>query len=117
MKVIATIDVGLPGTGGDIASGEGALWVTQKTVPLTRVDPATNKVTAQFYGPGGDAMRVGLGYLWLSHGNEGRVWRFLPARAVSGGPHSWTLDATKADLDGDGKPDLLIEDLTTFIPG
>jgi YVTN family beta-propeller protein len=117
MRVVANIDVGLPGTGGDIAAGEGALWVTQKTVPLTRVDPATNKVTAQFFGPGGDAMRIGLGYVWLSQGREGRVWRFLPGKAVFGGSHPWTVDALKADLDQDGKPDLLVEDLVTFIPG
>jgi len=62
-------------------------------------------------------MRVGHGYVWLSNGKEGRVWRFLPAKAIAAGPHSWTLDAQKADLDGDGKPDLLVEDLVTFIPG
>lgn len=117
MKLVATIDVGLPGTGGDIATGEGALWVTQKTVPLTRVDPATNRVTAQFYGPGGDAMRIGFGYVWLSHGREGRVWRFLPAKAAAAGPHAWTADAVEADLNGDDKADLLVENLETFIPG
>jgi len=117
LKVVATIDVGVPGTGGDIAAGEGALWVTQKTIPISRIDPITNTVTAQLYGPGGDAMRIGHGYVWLSNGREGRVWRFLPQKVVSAGPHSWTMDAQKADLDGDSKPDLLIEDLATFIPG
>src|SRR5579863_282044 len=80
MQVVATIDAGVPGPGGDIATGEGALWVTQKTIPVSRIDPATNKVTAQLYGPGGDAMRIGHGYVWLSNGNQGRVWRFLPKR-------------------------------------
>jgi virginiamycin B lyase len=117
LKVVATIDVGLPGTGGDIAAGEGALWVTQKQVPITRIDPATNVVTAQLRGPGGDAMRIGDGYVWLSNGREGQVWRFLPSKVAVAGPHSWTVDAQKADLDGDGKPDLLVEDLATFIPG
>lgn len=117
MKVVATIDAGVPGTGGDIATGEGALWVTQKTVPVTRIDPATNQVTAQLTGPGGDAMRVGHGYVWLSNGREGMVWRFLPAKVVAAAPHSWTEDAQKADLDGDNKPDVLVEDLATFIPG
>ena len=27
------------------------------------------------------------------------------------------IDAQQVDLDGDGKPDLLVEDLDTFIPG
>jgi len=117
MKVVATIDVGVPGTGGDIATGEGALWVTQRTIPISRIDPATNKVTAQLYGPGGDAMRIGHGYVWLSNGRQGKVWRFLPQKVVSAAPHSWTDDAQQVDLDGDGKTDLLVEDLATFIPG
>ena len=83
MKVVATIDAGVPGTGGDIATGEGALWVTERTIPVTRIDPATNKVTAQLYGPGGDAMRIGHGYVWLSNGREGKVWRFLAQKVIS----------------------------------
>jgi YVTN family beta-propeller protein len=117
LKVVATIDVGVPGTGGDIAAGEGAVWVSQKTIPVSRIDPSTDKVTAQLTGPGGDALRVGHGYVWLSNGREGTVWRFLPAKAIAAAPHSWIEDAQKADLDGDGKPDLLVEDLETFIPG
>src|SRR6266446_2096903 len=114
-KVVATIDVGVPGTGGDIATGEGALWVTQKTIPVTRIDPASNKVTAQLAGPGGDAMRVGHGYVWLSNGREGTVWRFLPAKAIAAAPHSWTEDAQQADLNGDHKPDVL-EGISTPCP-
>ncbi len=117
LKVVATIDAGVPGPGGDIAAGEGAVWISQKTIPVSRIDPSTDKVTAQLTGPGGDAMRVGDGYVWLSNGREGVVWRFLPAKAIAAAPHSWTVDAQKADLDGDGKPDLLVEDLPTFIPG
>ena len=117
MKVVATIDVGVPGPGGDIAAGEGALWVTQKTVPVSRIDPATNRVTAQLTGPGGDAMRVGNGYVWLSNGKEGAVWRFKAQKAISAAPHSWTEDAQRVDLDSDGKTDLLVEDLVTFLPG
>ena len=32
-------------------------------------------------------------------------------------PHPWTDDAQQVDLDGDGKTDLLVEDMATFIPG
>jgi len=117
MKVVATIDAGVPGTGGDIATGERALWVTQKSIPVSRIDPASNKVTAQLVGPGGDAMRIGHGYVWLSNGREGKVWRFLPQKAISAAPHPWTDDAQQVDFDGDGKTDLLVEDLETFIPG
>lgn len=74
-RVVATIDVGHPGPGGDIAGGEGAVWVTAVNVPLTRIDPATNKVTVQFVGPGGDALRVGHGSVWLCSFFLQEVWR------------------------------------------
>jgi virginiamycin B lyase len=117
MRVVATIEVGIPGTGGDIAAGEGAVWVTIHTIPVIRIDPVTNKVTAQFVGLGGDAMRVGHGYVWLSNGRQHTVWRFLPQRVTAAAPHSWTEDARPVDLDGDGGPDILVEDAVTFIPG
>jgi virginiamycin B lyase len=117
LRAVATIETGIPGPGGDIAAGEGAVWLTQKTIPVTRIDPASNKVTAQLAGPGGDAMRVGHGYVWLSNGREGTVWRFLPAKATAAAPHSWTEDARPADLNGDNNPDVLVEDLETFMPG
>jgi YVTN family beta-propeller protein len=116
-KVVATIEVGVPGLGGDIAAGEGSVWVTEKTIPISRIDPSSNKVTAQFAGPGGDAMRVGHGYVWLSNGRRSNVWRFAPGKATGAVPHTWLRDAQHADLDADGKPDVLVEDMVTFIPG
>ncbi len=79
-KVAATIEVGVPGPGGEIAVGEGSVWVTSFEFPLSRIDPATNKVVQQFYGPGGDAVRVGLGFVWLSNLRAGNVWRIDPRR-------------------------------------
>ena len=117
LKVVATIEVGVPGTGGDIATGEGAVWLSIRAMPVIRIDPASNKVTAQLTGPGGDAMRVGHGYVWLSNGRQHTVWRFLPEKVMAAAPHAWTEDARPFDLDGDGKPDILVEDLATFIPG
>jgi len=37
--------------------------VTSFDFPLTRIDPASNTVVQQFFGPGGDAVRVGLGFV------------------------------------------------------
>jgi YVTN family beta-propeller protein len=79
-KVIATIDVGVPGNGGEIAVGEGSVWVTSFEFPLSRIDPATNAVVQQFYGPGGDSVRVGLASVWLSNLRQGTVWRLDPRR-------------------------------------
>ena len=79
-KVIATIEVGVPGPGGDIAVGEGSVWVTAFEFPLSRIDPTTNSVVQQFFGKGGDAVRVGLGSVWLSNLEAGNVWRIDPRR-------------------------------------
>ena len=82
-KVVATIEVGVPGAGGDIAAGEGSVWVTSFGFPISRIDPATNKVVQQFVGKGGDALRVGLGSVWLSNFEAGTVWRIDPKRIAA----------------------------------
>src|SRR5207244_9818415 len=41
-KVVATIEAGVPGLGGDIAAGEGAVWVRGSKVLLAVIDPTTN---------------------------------------------------------------------------
>lgn len=79
-KVVATIEVGVPGGGGEISVGEGSVWVTSFEFPITRIDPRRNQVVQQFYGPGGDAIRVGQGWVWLSNLREGNVWRIDPRR-------------------------------------
>jgi YVTN family beta-propeller protein len=79
-KVVATIEVGVPGGGGDIAAGEGSVWVTAFGFPISRIDPAINKVVQQFTGEGGDAIRTGLGSVWLSNLKAGTVWRIDPKR-------------------------------------
>jgi len=86
-KVVATIEAGIPGEGGEIAVGEGSVWATTFDYPITRIDPAINQVAQQFFGPGGDAIRVGLGSVWLSNLRAGNVWRIDPRR----------IEATRAD--------------------
>jgi len=82
-KVVATIEVGVPGGGGEIAAGEGSVWVTAFQFPLSRIDPATNTVVQQFFGEGGDSVRVGLGWVWLSNLRAGNVWRLDPKRIAA----------------------------------
>jgi hypothetical protein len=77
-KLITNIDIGAPGGGGEIAFGEGAVWVTLFEIPLTQIDPETNKVVKQWFGAGGDAVRVGHGSVWLSNLREQNVWRLDP---------------------------------------
>jgi YVTN family beta-propeller protein len=82
-KVVATIAAGIPGPGGEISVGEGSVWVTSFEYPITRIDPSTNKVAQQFYGEGGDAIRVGHGSVWLSNLRQANVWRLDPKRILA----------------------------------
>lgn len=82
-KVVATIECGIPGPGGEIAVGDGSVWVTSFDFPLTRIDVATNKVVQQFEGPGGDAVRFGHGSVWLSNLRAANVWRLDPKRILA----------------------------------
>ena len=72
--VVAAINTNTPGGGGDVAAGEGFVWVTTFGRPVTRVDPHTDKVIEQFEGPGfGDAIRAGAGYVWVSGGRLAQI--------------------------------------------
>ena len=82
-KVVATIEAGIPGNGGEISAGEGSVWATSFEYPLTRIDPATNKVAQQFFGEGGDSIRVGLGSVWLTNIRAGNIWRIDPKRVFA----------------------------------
>jgi virginiamycin B lyase len=77
-KLVATIAAGIPGTGGEIAFGEGSVWATVFQIPMTRINPATNTVVQQWAGPGGDSVRVGHGSIWLSDYAHSVVWRLSP---------------------------------------
>ncbi len=77
-RCTATIEAGIPGEGGEIAFGFDAVWATVFGFPITRIDPATDQVAAQWAGPGGDSIRAGHGSLWLTNLKTGDVWRFAP---------------------------------------
>ena len=74
-KLVTNIDLGIPGTGGELAFGDGHVWATVSQVPITKIDPETNKVVKQWMGAGGDSLRIGHGSLWLSNLSQGNVWR------------------------------------------
>jgi len=77
-KLVTSIDVGVPGGGGEIAYGEGFVWVTVFDIPLSQIDPDNNKVIKQWVGAGGDSVRVGHGSVWLSNIRQENVWRMDP---------------------------------------
>jgi virginiamycin B lyase len=74
-KVISTIPVGIPGAGGELSYGADALWATVFDVPLSRIDPSTNKVSRQWVGRGGDSLRFGHGSIWLTDYYRGLLSR------------------------------------------
>jgi streptogramin lyase len=79
-KLLATIPCGIPGLGGEIAFGGGSVWATVFGYPITRIDPATNKVVQQFVGKGGDSIRFAHGSVWLTFLTGAKVWRLkVPA--------------------------------------
>ena len=77
-KLLTNIELGVPGGGGEIAYGEGYVWVTVFDIPLSQINPDTNKVVKQWVGAGGDAVRVGHGSIWLSNLRQQNVWRLDP---------------------------------------
>jgi streptogramin lyase len=82
-KVTKSIDLGVPGVSGQIALGEGSIWVTLPGFPLTRIDLGTQTVAQQFYGDGGGAIQVGGGFVWLANTHQGTLWKIDPKRVLA----------------------------------
>jgi virginiamycin B lyase len=75
-SVEATIDCQVPGTGGDIASGRGLVWVRGKNGRMLQsIDRETNRVERVF-GPlnGSGAVRVAGGLVWVTAHDVNKVW-------------------------------------------
>ena len=80
-KVVATIEAGVKGFGGDIAAGEGAVWVRGDKVLLVVIDPKTDRVVKRFGPPqGSGAVRAGDGKVWVSAHDVNKVWCLDPGR-------------------------------------
>ncbi len=74
-KVNATIQAGIPGSGGDITYGADSVWTTVFDVPLTCIDRSTNKVAKQWVGKGGDSVSFGFDSIWLTDYRKGSLAR------------------------------------------
>jgi virginiamycin B lyase len=79
--VIATIRVGISGAGGDLDYGAESVWATVFEVPLTRIEAATDKVSKQWIGQGGDSLRFGFGSIWITDYKQGLLSR-IPEEEV-----------------------------------
>jgi virginiamycin B lyase len=71
----ATISLGTPGHGGDIAFGKGKIWTSMPKVPLSLIDARQDRLACQWVGPGGDALNIGHGSLWLTDYHAGTIER------------------------------------------
>jgi virginiamycin B lyase len=74
-RATASIALGTPGHGGDIAFGANVVWTTMAGTPLTAIDPTTNTVLRQWKGPGGDSLAIGHGAIWLTDYHQGTISR------------------------------------------
>jgi streptogramin lyase len=72
---VLTLQLHTPGVGGDITYADGRIWTTLMKTPLTIVDAARSVVLCQWKGPGGDAIGVGYGTIWLTNYSAGTVSR------------------------------------------
>src|SRR5580765_1823550 len=75
-RVKAVIAAQVPGSGGEISFGGGTIWVTMSGTPLTRIDPARNKVIDQYGNyPKADAILYAFGSVWISDHGKGDLWK------------------------------------------
>lgn len=75
--VVATIAVGHGAGAGDIAAGEGAVFLSAAGSPLVRIDPDSNRATHRFTGDGGGAVAVAHGSVWIA-ATPTATWRLDP---------------------------------------
>jgi YVTN family beta-propeller protein len=77
-EVVSEVPVG--GAPGEIASGLGAIWVTNANDnTVSRIDPATNQVAQTIrVGEGPTGIAVGAGGVWVANGLDGTVSRIDP---------------------------------------
>ena len=79
----ATISLGTPGHGGDIAFSDGKIWTSMPKVPLSLIDAGLNRLMCQWAGPGGDALNIGHGSIWLTDYHAGTIERIAIKDALA----------------------------------
>lgn len=78
-EVVATIQTGITDmeSDGDIAAGNGFVWIITRGSILSRIDPATNATKGAYAPPPGTVMgrriRTGAGSLWVSGSSIFRI--------------------------------------------
>lgn len=74
-ELLSTIETGLSPGSASITVGGGYVWVSMPGVPLTKIDPTTNRVLHKFVGGHGIGgyIRYGAGSLWIAGGRISKV--------------------------------------------
>ena len=75
-KVVAIIDTKVPGSGGDIATGAGRVWVrASKGRLLQAINPMSN-VVETIYTPvsGSGAVRITKHFIWVTAHDINTIW-------------------------------------------
>ncbi len=75
-KVVAIIDTKVPGSGGDIATGAGRVWVrASKGSLLQAINPVSNAVET-IYRPvsGSGAVRITKHFIWITAHDINTIW-------------------------------------------
>jgi virginiamycin B lyase len=77
--LVATIPTGVPGGGGDIATGAGRVWVRASKILLQVIDPRQNAVVER-YGPPAQsgAVRANAHHVWVTAHDIQTVWVLPP---------------------------------------
>ncbi|MBY0504878.1 MAG: hypothetical protein K2X03_13275 [Bryobacteraceae bacterium] len=88
-KIVTTVELSIPNADGNIAFGEGSVWVSAPGFPITRIHPGTadkpgsERVMQQFYGEAAGILQVGLKSVWLMDRKAGKLTRFDPKRIAA----------------------------------
>jgi len=74
-KKIAVINTQVKGTGGDIAAGNGYVWVRAKGYLLQKINPLSNAIETRYYpAAGSGAVRTTDHFVWVTAHDRQIIW-------------------------------------------
>ena len=75
-KVVAIVDTKVPGSGGDIATGAGHVWVRAKKGIFLQAINSLSNIVDSIYTPvyGSGAVRITQNYVWVTAHDINTIW-------------------------------------------
>lgn len=84
-RVTATLELGGPGSGGDLWVEDGMIWASANTLPISMVDPKHDSLVRQFASAENiDTLRAAFGAVWVIDAPAGTVWKVSIERLKRG---------------------------------